>query len=176
MRKVLLGVSLLAVALIAGFAFIAPRAAHAQDEMAKVVCDSDLILSLFTAEYHFDYAVVHDKMMMAASDDMMGVDLAAYEKGQFAPLFDSLMGMMSSGETMMDESVIQGIVDAMGMDMAAMDSMMMEMMPEGSGEMAALVPLTVEGEAAECTALRDELRRFYTALAYTNMMMMAEGQ
>jgi hypothetical protein len=176
MRKVLLGFGLLAVALVAGLAFSAPRAARAQDEMAKVVCDSDLILSLFTAEYHFDYAVVHEQMMMGASDDMMGVDLAVYEKGQFAPLFDSLMGMMSSGDTMMGSETIQSLVDAMGMDMAAMDSMMMEMMPEGSAEMAALVPPTVEGEAAECTALRDELRHFYTALAYTNMMMMAEGQ
>jgi hypothetical protein len=161
----------LLVVLVAGFAVV-----HAQDEMMAVVCDSDLILSLYVAEYSFGFAAVHDQMM-ADMPDMALPDLAAFDKGQFAPLFDSMMTMMNEDMTMansmMSEEMMTGVMEAMAMDQAEMDAAMAEMMLEG-GEMMALVTPTVADEPAECTALRDELRHFYTALAYSSMMMNEE--
>lgn len=174
MRKI--AVFAVLVVLVSGLAF---GAVGAQDAMTeKIVCDSDLILSLLSAEYNFGFAAVYDQMMMAESGDAMGMalDLAAFEKGQFAPLFDGMMAMMDESmampNSMMSEEMMTSVVEAMGMDMAELDSMMMA--PEG---MTTLVPPVIADEPAECTALRDELRHFYTALAYTtSTMMMAEGQ
>jgi hypothetical protein len=158
--------SLIAVAvlLVASLGFT-----QAQDDIMKITCDSDLILSLYTAEYHFNFAAVHDAMKMAP-DAMAMVDLAAFEKGQFAPLFDTMMGMMDEMPAMMSEEAMESLMSAMSMDIESLDSMMMEMSGEG---MAALVPPVVADEAPECTALRDELRHFYTALAYSAQMMQA---
>jgi acetylornithine deacetylase/succinyl-diaminopimelate desuccinylase-like protein len=63
---------------------------HAQD--AKVACDADLILSLYTAENSFNYAAVADKVM-AAHPDMAMVDMTKLDYGQFTPLFTAMMGI-----------------------------------------------------------------------------------
>jgi hypothetical protein len=169
----------LIAALVVGFG--ASRAVLAQDAMqAKVACDADLILSLYTAEYHFDFAAVEDKMAMATDTSgamMSHIDLTAYDYGQFAPLFDSMMSMMDSSMSMsmLDENTMTSVTDAMGMDQAALDQSMMGMAPSGSDAamMTDLAPAKIDGEPAECTALRDELRHFYTALAYANTAMPA---
>lgn len=172
MRTTLSRLSILALALILVAGFAANRAVRAQDAMPKVACDADLILSLYTAEYHFDFAAIHDQMM-TADPAMTSVDLNAFDKGQYSLFFDGMMAMMGDNMSMgmMDEATMTSVMDAMAMDSAAMEAAMMEMMPEGSAEMAALVPGTVVGEPAECTALRDELRHFYESLAYSSMMM-----
>jgi hypothetical protein len=149
-------------------AFVVAPAVGAQDMMeGGVVCDGDLVLSLYVAEYYFGYGAVHD-MMMAGDDAAMMVDISKIDKGQFAPLFDSMMGMMDENMMMpggiMTPEDTQAIMDSMSMMMGA------EMMDE-SGEMTTLAPLAVEGEAAECAALRSELHYFYAALAEHNMMM-----
>lgn len=173
MRKI--AVLAVLIVLVSGLAF---GAVSAQDAMTeKIVCDSDLILNLLSAEYNFGFAAVHNQMMMDSGDAMSPMlDLAAFDKGQFTPLFDGVTGMMDENmimpHSMMTEEMMPGVVEAMGMDMTEMDSMMM-----GGEGMTTLVPPVVEGEPTECTALRDELRHFYTALAYTaSMMMMSEGQ
>ncbi len=166
-----LAVFALVVVLIAGFG--ASRSVLAQDAMAaKVTCDSDLILSLYIAEYHFDFAAVEDKLMAADSSGAMmtTLDLASYDKGQFAPLFDAMMANMDSSMStgMLDDATMTGVVTAMSMDQA-----MMETTPEAmdGAMMTELAPATITGEAPECTALRDELRHFYTALANSSAMM-----
>lgn len=153
---------------------------YAQQEMAHVVCDADLILSLYTAEYNFGFGAIHDQMMVD-NPDMQLPNFEAYDTGQFAPLFASMMTMMnedmSMPDSMMNEEMMTSVMDAMSMDQAAMDTAMGEMMPEGTdtSAMTALVAPTVADEPAECTALRDELRHFYTSLAYSSMMMNQEG-
>ncbi len=162
--------------LIVGLAF----GAAAQDSgasMGTVVCDSDLILNLYVAEYYFGYGVVHNAMMSAEGDDMMGLDLAAFDKGQYASLFDSMMAMMGDDMMMtfvLSEEQLVTVGEYMEMGMDGMMSMMGDdTMMEG---MTTLVPAVVEGEAAECTALRANLNLFHTAVAYSSMMMMSEGQ
>ncbi len=160
-------VSLLALA-------IGVTGVFAQDAMAeKVVCDGDLILSLYTAEYHFDYAAVHDTVMASGMDS--GFNLAGFDYGQFTPLFDGMMAMMDDSMSMgmMDETMMTGMVGMMSMSMDDMNMQMMAMLPEGTMDgMTLLTAGDVADEPAACTALRANLRQFYTALAGQNAMAM----
>src|SRR5688572_21746087 len=89
--------ALLMVVLFAGFVGLVSRPTQAQDEMMTHTCDSSLIALLYIAEYHYDF-------------HSMSMDLATFEKGQFAPLFDAMMSMMeddtgammATAEPMMD--------------------------------------------------------------------------
>jgi hypothetical protein len=161
------------MALLAALSLLALIPAQAQDAMAeKVVCDADLILSLYTAEYHFDYAAIHDAVMTAGMDS--GFDLAAFDYGQFTSLFESMMGMMQEDMSMgmMDADAMTGLVGMMSMSMDDMATTMMESMEGMDMSMyTSLAAVEVEGEAAECSALRANLRQFYTALAYQSGMM-----
>lgn len=144
-------------------------AVFAQDMMddAKVICDADLILSLYNAEYHFDYAAIHDQAVANGADP--GFSLSDFEYGQFAPLFDSMMSMMDESMSlgMMAPETMSALVDAMSMGMGEMDE---DMMSEDSmmDTMSTLPSGDVPDEPAACTALRANLRQFYTALAYEN--------
>lgn len=160
--------------LIVLLASVALLPANAQD--AKVTCDADLILSLYTAEHNFNYAAVADKVM-AAHPDMKMTDMSKLDYGQFAPLFDAMMKMMDqsmmSPGAMMDDKMMGSMTDMMSMSMADMEKSMMASMPADSNmaQMTTLAAGDVAGEPAECTALRSSLRQFYTALAYEGMMM-----
>lgn len=124
-------------------------AAQAQDggEMMTHVCDSSTILLLYIAEYEYGYH----------NDEM---DLASFEKGQFAPLFDMMMMDM---EDMGDEEMMD-MEEAMGEAEAAI----MEMM----GEMDGMTMLGgVEGEDEACTALRDDVQLYLVSYLYAYMMM-----
>lgn len=165
------------VVLIVLLAGVALLPVQAQD--AKVTCDADLILSLYTAENNFNYAAVADKVMVAHPDMMM--DMSKLDYGQFTPLFDAMMKMMDtsmmSHSSAMDETMMTGMTDMMSMSMTDMEKSMMASMPADANmpEMTALAAGDIAGEPAECTALRASLRQFYTALAYEGMMMMAEA-
>lgn len=130
-------------------------AAQAQDggEMMTHVCDSSTILLLYIAEYEYGYH----------TDEM---DLASFEKGQFAPLFDMMMMDMD----MMDDEEMMDDEDMMAMDeaMAEAEAAIMEMM----GEMDGMTMLGgVEGEDEACTALRDDVQLYLVSYLYTYMMM-----
>lgn len=142
-----LGIVVLLVVLLAGFAF-AP-AASAQDDMVHV-CDSSTILLLYIAEYEFGYT----------NADM---DLASFEKGQYAPLFDM---MMDSGE-MMEEEMMEVDEATMAQVQAEVDGMVMS---------ENLLPSGIEGEDEACTALRADLEKFVLSHYLMASMMMEEGQ
>ncbi len=139
----------------------------------SVVCDQDLIVSRYIAEYYFNFAAVVDQL---AAEGMTTVDLAAYDAGQYTPYFASMMGMMDEmmamPETLPGEDGLALVLDMMRMEDSAM--MAMEMMPD-AGMYTALAPAVIAGEAAECTALRDALRRFFDAVAYANEAMMMDA-
>lgn len=142
-----LGIVVLLVVLLAGFAF-AP-AASAQDDMVHV-CDSSTILLLYIAEYELGYT----------NADM---DLATFEKGQYAPLFDM---MMDSGE-MMEEEMMEVDEATMAEVQAEVDGMVMS---------ENLLPSGIEGEDEACTALRADLEKFVLSHYLMESMMMEEGQ
>jgi hypothetical protein len=164
---------------VAGLAFTASRqAVRAQDK--KIVCDADLILTLYIAENNFNYAAVNGKLMADKEMAKMAMDSSKFDYGQFAPLFDGMMkamgkDMMSPG-VKMDEKMMKGMSDMMMMDAASMEKAMGEMMKDTDmSKMTKLVPATIQGEAKECTALRDHLRQYFTAYVYeSSMMMMAK--
>lgn len=159
---------LLVVVLVAAFA-LAPVAAQDDNMGEMVTCDSDLILAWYIADYYFNFAAVHDMLMMDEGDDAMMTDYSVIDKGQFAPLFDSMMSMMDDGmmmpESMMSEEMLSSVMDTMMMS----EEEMMSMMPEG--EMTMLQPADMMDEPEVCSSLRGDLRSFFTAVAYQNMMM-----
>lgn len=178
MRKNVLLTVVLAAALLISLSFAPSTLTQAQDAM--IVCDADVILSLYIAEYYFGYGALNAMMMKEGEamkdDQMMGamVDVSKFDKGQFAPLFDSMMSMM--GENMMtpggikiDEAMMQKLSEAMKMDAMGM---MKEMMPgTDMSKMTTLVSAVIPNEPQECTALRASLNQFYTALALQNVAM-----
>lgn len=143
--------ALLVVALFAGFVGLANRPASAQDDMMTHTCNSSLIALLYVAEYHYDF-------------HSMSMDLATFEKGQFAPLFDAMMSMMeeNTGEMMATEEAMTGE------DMMATAEPMME-------DMVMLAPAMVMDEDPACTALRAELDAFLLT-AFNDEMLMDEDQ
>jgi hypothetical protein len=168
MRHLIVRLGLAAV--VAAVLSVGVLAVSAQDEdmmMGTVVCDSDVILNLYVAEYYFGFGHVMDSMMMAEGSDMMGLDLAVYDKGQYADLFDSMMADTMMSGMVLTEDQLAAVEETMSMGMMDESAMM-----EG---MTTLVPAAIDGEPAECTALRTELASFYTALAHTDTMAMSEG-
>lgn len=150
MKKRLGLIVLLLVSSFASFA-VAPSAG-AQDDMVHV-CDSSTILLLFIAEYEFGYT----------SEDM---DLATFEKGQFAPMFDVAMAMMENGE-MMDEEMME-------MDEAAMAEMEAQM--EGMMMSETMLSSAIEGEDEACTALRADVEAFVVSHYLMEYMAMQAEQ
>jgi hypothetical protein len=142
---------LVVVALFSGFIGLASRTTEAQDEMMTHSCDSSLIALLYVAEYHYGF-------------HSMDMDLATFEKGQFAPLFDAMMSMMEEdmGEMMATEE-------------AMMDGEMMATAEPMMEDMTLLAPAMVMDEDPACTALRAELDAFLLS-AFKDEMMMDEGQ
>lgn len=162
-RKI--GLSLLLVSIfVLGLAVApfnaAPKAqpVAAQDESGMVVCDAGTILLLFVAEADYGYA----------PEDM---DLAMFDKGQFAPLFDMMMTMM------MDEDMMEEDDDMMMSeeDMAMMEEAMDAMMEEMDMDMMTMLSTVIEGEPAECSALREAIIEHIVLYNYADMMMM-EGE
>jgi hypothetical protein len=141
----------------------------AQD--SKVVCDSDLILNLYTAEYYLNFSAIRDTLMAGG---MEGVDLSKIDHGPYAPAFDAMMGMMDSNMAMEGSAITGDTAEALvaALQMSPDEMMGMMTMPEGA---TALAPAVVADEPAECTALRAELTHFNQALLYVNeQMMMAQ--
>jgi hypothetical protein len=139
-----------------------------------IACDADLILSLYNAEYHFDYAAVLDKAMAGGAMMDEGFKLADFDYGQFTPLFAGMMKMMDSNMStgMMDDTMMTGMVSMMSMSMDDMTKQMMAAAPADSmmAEMTTLPAGDIAGEPAECTALRASLRQFYLALDGQTLM------
>ena len=148
MKRVLLTAALACTLVLTTFVGISSRSAQAQDDMMTHVCDSTLIGLLYIAEHDYGF-------------HSMAMDLSTFEKGQYAPLFDEMMAMMS--EESMDDTMMATEEAMMGTE----ESMM--------GDMVMLTPGHVADEDPACTALRDELDAFlYTALT-EGMMAMESG-
>jgi hypothetical protein len=140
---------ILTLALVAILALSAVGFTSAQDMMTHT-CDSTLITLLLIAEYEYGF---HSEMM----------DLATFDKGQYAPFFEAMMMME---EEMMDD---EGMMEATEMPEGEMTEMPMDdmmMLPVG----------TIEGEDEACTALREELDAFLYSHFTSMMMEMEAGQ
>lgn len=155
--------------------FIVP-AAVAQDEMAKITCDSTLVTLLLVAEHDYDY--LSAKMM---DEEMMDHPALRIDKGALTPLVEEIMAMMIA---MMEEDPNMGMTPE---QMAAHDAMLAEMMMKTPAEMVAsymmsmnmemaeemteLQPGNVAGEDPVCTEVRADVEKFIIAHLVTEMAL-----
>jgi hypothetical protein len=123
-----------------------------------VACDSDLIMLLYVAERFFDYSSFD-----SVSTDVM-VDFDSIDKGQYTPWFDSIDSSRAFAFTDDDRSSIN--------DMLMMSDADFEAQMAGSDNM--LVMASVD-ESDECAALRASLRRFFAALAMSDVDVSGMG-
>ena len=121
------------VCLVLTLIAVGSASTRVQAQAGNVVCDSTLITLLYAAEHDYGF---HS-----------ATDLSKVEKGQFTPLFTS---MMSAG------AMMAGTPDAMMA--AATPEAMMAATPDAM--MTALKPGVVQGENAACTSLRAEVEGF----------------
>jgi len=148
--------------------------AGAQDNppAPTIQCDSDLVLNLYIAERFFNFNGVRERMMQNGADITTMVELATIDRGQYTPWFDSAMANMTaatSGSAMTEEQV-QGLADMLMLDDVSRQQMMDSAMP--TTDMAAMTVLPVQviaGELPECAALRMELNRFFTTIAFNDI-------
>lgn len=109
---------------------------QAQDTMMTHTCDSTLITLLVIAESDYGF---HSMM-----------DVASFDKGQFAPMFEAMMAEMGDGDMMESSEDMMGEEEMMTDDSSMMgDDMMM------------LTPGVVADEDPACTDLRAELEAFF---------------
>ncbi len=120
----------------------------------SVVCSSDLLVNLYIAERYFGFGGMNDEWMQSGASTL---DLTQFDKGQFAPWFDSMMDMPSG----MSSEQNAAITDMMLMDDATMQQDMMANMPDAT----MLAPATFADDSAECAMLRTTLNRFFLAVA-----------
>jgi hypothetical protein len=145
---------------------------------AGVACDSDLILNLYVADRFFNFSAVRERMMQAGVDSTTMVDLNLIDKGQYTPWFTSAMTNMNMATTAstMTDAQIQGLSDMLMLDDASRQEMMNSAMPSTDLTAVTVLPApAMTGEMPECAALRTELNRFFTTLAFNDItgMMMA---
>lgn len=132
----------------------------------SVMCDSDLVLSLYIAERYFGFGGVAS---MLTGDQML--DLTQFDKGQYGPLFDTSMTTMPT--TTLSPEQMQSTASLMMMDEATLMAQMASMMPADTdvNSLSMLNAATISGEDASCTLLRNQLNRFYSILAFQDMQM-----
>jgi hypothetical protein len=137
-----------------------------------VPCDSDLILNLYIADRFFNFSGVRERMMQAGADSTTMVDLNLIDKGQYTPWFTSAMPNMNMPNSVstMSDTQIQGLSDMLMLDDASRQEMMNSAMPSTDLTPVTVLPAPVmTGEMPECAALRTELNRFFTALAFNDI-------
>jgi len=134
-----------------------------------IVCDSDLILSLYVAEHYFGFDGVMAAVTSSGDTTMTPVDLTTLDKGQYAPLFTA--PIMAIPSTVMTQDQMQSAASMMTMTESDMMNQMSSMMPSGTdmSGMTTLHSAAIPGEDASCSTLRSELNRFYTILAFQGM-------
>jgi hypothetical protein len=169
MRKIIRWIALMAVAsLLFSKALVAAQDATPEATASgTIVCDSDLILSLYTAEHFFGFSQIVG--MIPTPDPALIADVNTIDRGQYAPLFSTLTNSVPI--VSMPQEEMQTISSMMQMDATAMQSQMASMMPAGAAPATATVlnAASIAGEDPTCTVLRAELNRFYTILNLQHM-------
>jgi hypothetical protein len=117
-----------------------------------IACDSDLIMLLYVAERFFDFSSFD-----SLSSDVM-VDFDSIDKGQYTPWFDTIDSSRAFVFTDTDRSSIDSMLMMSDADFEAQMA--------GSDNMLVMVDMD---ESDECAALRSSLRRFFAALAMSDI-------
>lgn len=171
--------NLLLIFVIAVLAVLALAPVLAQDATQEastaatsgtINCDADLMLNLYIANRFFGYGAVQRQLMQGGVAG--AVDTSVYNMGQFGTLnntvqslSDQTTGMMTNSGWTSDQ--ITGISGMMSMNQATFDQQWNTAFGGdlNTAGMAPLTSSTMAGEAAECSALRTSLHRFWQAVA-----------
>lgn len=154
MRTTLLRISaLLLVALMLVSAVALPKV-QAQAEDEKIVCDSDLILSLYVASEYFNLGSVLEGLAASSATQDVTLDLANFELGQYEGRFADL----DPEDTLVDADTVTAIVAELSIPET--DRMTAAVDPANALQLA-----VVTGEPAECSILRLQLNVFYNLVA-----------
>jgi hypothetical protein len=158
LRIAMLVVLLLAAFMAGTYARHQPAPVARAQNAAMTTCDSSLILLLLLAE-----AEGYHPMM----------DTSTLDHGEWTPFFALMMATM---EDMNDTEMIDDSMESMSIDdiMASMEMMMGEMGIEVDTAGLTLLPLAIEGEPEECTALRQPLHDWWYTYLYNALFMMQE--
>ncbi len=150
---------------------VAPAAQAQEMTETPVVCDSTLVTLLLVAEHDYDYL---SDMMMMDSSHMPNVDM-----GQFKPLIDSIIAMMTAMPAMTDDQMqMMATEESQASEMMSMsDGALMQMwmksmnMPEDDMPMnSVLTAGDVAGEDPACSALRQDVQHFLLVHIVADMM------
>jgi CHRD domain len=137
-------------------------ASSAGTQPGMIACSSDLIVQLYIAERYFDFSAMNDQWMQSGTSTL---DLTQFDKGQFAPWFDTRMSM--SGQTSnMSAEQSAAITEMMLMDDAIVSNEPLATM---------LTPPMFADEMTECAMLRTTLNRFFVAVASQDMNVIGAG-
>jgi len=128
-----------------------------------IVCDADLMLNLYIADRFFHFSEFQNRLVERGADPSTLVDLNRFNRGQYAPLFESFGATQAAPA---GQGAI-GIFSEQDVN-SILDTMMMDDMT-GQPAVTLLNPASVAGEPAECAQLRTQLNNFYTALALQDL-------
>ncbi len=143
---------------------------QAQDTTAgSVQCDADLILNLYIAERFFGFNQVRDAMMTSGMDTSSMVDLNTLDWGQYRPWFDMNMANVSDGTraNVWTDDQVNAVSGMWMMDDSTFDSTMNA--GTDTSSMTSLTPAAIADEPAECSQLRNELRRFFRIVSFQDL-------
>ena len=129
-----------------------------------VTCDSDLILMLYVAERFFNFNTFAGQM-----SSQMNFDIATINRGQYAPWFNQMEQSSNMNNVQMSDEFNTAMMNMMTMSDADFETSMMA--GADTSSMTMLNSHDVADEPQECAALRNTLRRFFTALAFNESQM-----
>jgi hypothetical protein len=141
----------------------------AQDTTTGAVqCDSELVLNLYVAQNFFGHDQVRQLLQASGAGTTPMIDPNVVNKGQFTPLFD--MGGAATDDLAVTDQQINNIASLMAMDEASLQSTLSSLAPAADPSMTTpLNPPAISGEAPECSQLRSELNKFFTAVAVDSL-------
>jgi hypothetical protein len=132
-----------------------------------IVCDSDLILLWYVADRYFGFGGVQNLLAQTSANPSLILDFNRFNRGQFNPLFAGLPADVS-----LDQESLNIFLATLQMDDATFQNFIASMQPAGVdlSTITNLPPAGIAGEAPECTLLRNQLRRFFAAVAFRDFL------
>lgn len=162
--------------LVAVMAFGAGSVALSQNGTGDIACDSDLVLLWYVADRYFGFGAVQNTVAQTAADPANVLDVTRINQGQFAPLFTALRGAqdpatLSFPGAALDANWLNRMAAIVQLDDLAFQDFLNSMQPANfdTTGLIGLVPASVAGEAPECSRLRAQLHRFFTAVAFEDV-------
>lgn len=150
----------LVLLLVSGFSVL-----QAQD--TTISCDSDLLVNLSIAERFFGFDTLQNQMMTTNADNSTVLALNTYDRGQYESLYTTQQSVMDPSIPnygILTEEQFNNVIRSLSQDDATFDTQFNTTTGFDAAAGTMLNSGIVADEAAECTALRTQLNRFFRAV------------